>query len=522
MIRDALSEEPPVARPDGPRAVAPGPGPSLAAQLLRLQRTAGNAAVARALGRQRLARDGLNWPPGKDPKSGYWDLPNPSELGAKIADDLLSDPKYAGLAPGVLNGGWILFMVDSVEAIRAKGKLDVLALTAVNWPRVQFVIALVRDPAAFNSATVLASIPNHGIPADQVKEVESRQIDLAMTQFATDRKPLADAMRSATGDAARKTAMDAVKAFDDKRLPALEKLTTGRGADRWKHTDPTVGDAILAAIQLRGVYGALSDLDKPNADVAARARTGHGAGENWCGFFVTDAYRLGSFDDREKALLGSFDSTLRVWAFFTYLYGAVTGRFPKYVRTEDGSWEEVAKYHEKRGSKRQWIPTSGLAAGHLDIRPGDILTLAVPSTDKRDPADTPEQRATKEADMNKEKAYGDHIVMVLSYDPATGRLFTIGGNDGGYVVRTGAPPATESADAKATREARESASGKQLQLPTSGGGHVGVGFQDLTHQAAAGAAGSIVLHVHVAGIGRPSIVDFEQHDYADKLPAASK
>jgi hypothetical protein len=49
-----------------------------------------------------------------------------------------------------------------------------------------------------------------------------------------------------------------------------------------------------------------------------------------------------------------------------------------------------------------------------------------------------------------------------------------------------------------------------------------VGFQDLTHQAAAGAAGSIVLHTHVAGIGRPSIVDFEQHDYADKLPAAAK
>ncbi|MEA2147163.1 MAG: hypothetical protein QOG59_2750, partial [Solirubrobacteraceae bacterium] len=178
--------------------MALGPAPSVAAQLLTLQRTAGNAAVGRMLGRRRLARDGPDWPPGKDPKSGYWDSQSPTELGGKIADDLLSDTKYAGLAPGVLNGGWILFMVDSVEAIRAKGKLDVLALTALHWPRVALVIALVRDPASFNSATVLASMPNHGIPADQVKEVESRQIDLAMTQFATDRKPLAEAVRGAT------------------------------------------------------------------------------------------------------------------------------------------------------------------------------------------------------------------------------------------------------------------------------------------------------------------------------------
>jgi hypothetical protein len=95
-------------------------------------------------------------------------------LGGKVADDLLSDKQYAGLAPGLLNGSWILWMVDSVEAIRAKGKLDVLALTAASWPRVQLVIALVRDPASFNSTTVLASMPNNGIPADQVKEVESR------------------------------------------------------------------------------------------------------------------------------------------------------------------------------------------------------------------------------------------------------------------------------------------------------------------------------------------------------------
>lgn len=499
-----------------------GWAPSAAAELLTLQRTAGNAAVGRLLGRRTLARDGPDWPPGKDEKSPYWDSQKPYELGGKVADDLLSDKQYAGLAPGLLNGSWILWMVDSVEAIRAKGKLDVLALTAASWPRVQLVIALVRDPASFNSTTVLASMPNNGIPADQVKEVESRQVDLAMTQFATDRKPLADAVRGATGDAARKTAIDGLKAFDDKRLPALEKLTTGRGPDRWKHADATVSDAILAAVQLRGVYAGLSDLDKPNADVAARARTGHGAGENWCGFFVTDAYRLQSFDDRNKALMGSFDSTFRVWAFFTYQYGAIIGRFPKYVRSEDGSWEEVANYHEKRGSKRHWIPTSGIAAGNLDIRPGDILTLAVASQDKRAAADTPEERATKEAAMNKEKGYGDHIVMVLSYDPVTGRLFTIGGNDGGYVVRTGDPPAGESADAKATREAREAASGKQLQLPTGAGGHVGVGFQDFLHQPAAGAAGSIVLHTHVAGIGRPSIVDFEQHDYADKLPPATK
>jgi hypothetical protein len=45
----------------------------------------------------------------------------------------------------------------------------------------------------------------------------------------------------------------------------------------------------------------------------------------------------------------------------------------------------------------------------------------------------------------------------------------------------GDPRASEGADAKATREAREAVSGNKLQVPRGGGGHVGVGFQDLTH-----------------------------------------
>ena len=159
-------------------------------------------------------------------------------------------------------------------------------------------------------------------------------------------------------------------------------------------------------------------------------------------------------------------------------------------------------YHETlRNSPRNWIPTASIGADGLDIRPGDVLTLAVANND------------------NTEKAFGDHIVLVHSYDRATKRLFTIGGNDGGYVVRNGEPPARESEADRADRERREAATGEHLQKPTQGGGHAGVGTQDLGHQPTPGAPRTIVQHTHVAGIGRPSIVDFEDHVYPTNAAA---
>jgi hypothetical protein len=110
--------------------------------------------------------------------------------------------------------------------------------------------------------------------------------------------------------------------------------------------------------------------------------------------------------------------------------------------------------------------------------------------------------------------------MVLSYNPATRMLFTIAGNDGGYIVRAPGESAGDTGAAAEQRKAAEEASGQNLKKVP--GVAVAVGVQDLGNQPTPGAPRSKVLQTHVAGIGRPSLVDFEEHEYAWKDPTAKK
>jgi hypothetical protein len=110
--------------------------------------------------------------------------------------------------------------------------------------------------------------------------------------------------------------------------------------------------------------------------------------------------------------------------------------------------------------------------------------------------------------------------MVHSWDPSTSTLFTIGGNDSGYEVDTRpvhAAPRRESAADLARRTRLEAATGQPLRPGSGTTPRVGVGMQDLGHQPAPSV---VEAHperarprVRVFGIGRPSIVDFEEHAY---------
>jgi hypothetical protein len=120
----------------------------------------------------------------------------------------------------------------------------------------------------------------------------------------------------------------------------------------------------------------------------------------------------------------------------------------------------------------------------------------------------------------------DHIAMVDSYDPGTGALFTIGGNDSGYTVDTRpthTAPAGESAADRAKRERIEQETGQPLAPGASGG--VGFGMQDLANQpdpaAVARDPARARPRVRVFGIGRPSIVDLEDHFYDSTSPTAA-
>jgi len=131
----------------------------------------------------------------------------------------------------------------------------------------------------------------------------------------------------------------------------------------------------------------------------------------------------------------------------------------------------------------------------LDIRSGDVVLL--------DHSGSPE---------------ADHIQMVESYDPATRHLTYIDGNGGGYVVdnasdETKRAKSDNNAADTDSRHTTETATGRNLKR---GAGPVHVGQYDLGNQpdpAKVPATRGDHVNIRVFGIGRPSIVDFEDHRY---------
>jgi hypothetical protein len=136
-------------------------------------------------------------------------------------------------------------------------------------------------------------------------------------------------------------------------------------------------------------------------------------------------------------------------------------------------WRLVREYHAQRGSQRRLVrlpptPTDvrrsadGAQPG-LDIQPGDIVLID-----------------------NAKGTFADHIAQCRSYDPATGQLETIGGNEGG------------------------------------GEGQIGVSRspRDLNRNpAATRVAEREAKPSRVYAYGRFSLVDYEEHTYLRAMPA---
>jgi hypothetical protein len=295
--------------------------------------------------------------------------------------------------------------------------------------------------------------------------------------------------------------------LDARHLTVLRRITDGR-PDRWRHPDPRVQEAILSALQLEAV-GALED------DFADPARAGgvhHASGAyarmgdsfDWCGFTALYSYRFAGMPERLRA---SLFHVLNVEALFRYQN---TERTPTGILL-DGTVHDLHDYHRSRSSERKWTSAADIEAGHaLDLRPGDVVLVDHSGT-----------------------AGADHIQMVRSWDPATQLLFTIDGNGGGYEVedranrgaRAGAPePMIDARQAKV-----EAALGIRVRAGHTAGGHVGVGVHDLGNQLSDSAiraaadpeaertremrGGRHPLKARVYGVGRFSIADFENHTY---------
>ena len=315
-------------------------------------------------------------------------------------------------------------------------------------------------------------------------------------------------MQGAADETTRRTRTVALRAFDAPLLAEIRRFVTSP-ATRFQHPDATVQDGVLAAVQLEAIANAEGDLADPaEAHERSWRAAGMAASFDWCGFFAMENYLQSNLDEDLKR--GFFHVT-NVEHYFTYRYAfgpRKDTRVMKWIYAED-AWHDLQAYHTARGSLRTWLDAATLdAGGTLDIRAGDIVLID-----------------------HSGSGSADHIVMVHSYDMTTNTLFTIGGNDGGYEVDTRAThtaPRGETDPQREKREQLEGATGQPLR-PGGSGGHVGVGSFDLDDQPSLDEVtrdrGRGRRRVRIYGVGRPSIVDLEDHRYdstsARRPPAAA-
>jgi hypothetical protein len=187
----------------------------------------------------------------------------------------------------------------------------------------------------------------------------------------------------------------------------------------------------------------------------------------------------------DKDMRMAFAHTDNVYDFFHYTAKVNDARTPLSIWA-DGRWWLVSEYHEQRGSKRTWMEQGSIDLTR--IRPGDVALIR--------------HKGTKP-----DKSIANHIVMVESFDAASGKLVTIEGN-----VHWGIRPDAEGeAQRTATGELADAAATRDSSVA-----HV----RDM-NDAKTGTPGSAANTPYdergaktVFGIGRPSLVDFEDHEYA--------
>lgn len=211
----------------------------------------------------------------------------------------------------------------------------------------------------------------------------------------------------------------------------------------------------------------------------------NGTRDDWCGMFVAASMFRGSALDKNVRM--AFAHTDNVHDFFRYdTFPTNDGRTPLSIWAE-GQWWGVKEYHEQRGLTRKWV--QGAAVDGADIRPGDVALI-------------------RHAGVQPAGEIANHIVMVDSWDPDTGKLVTLEGN-----VVEGVRP-------DGAGDARRTAAGDLASTRTNAPSSTAVHVRDMNDQqtltpGGAGPGGAYRERGArtVFGIGRPSLVDFEHHDF---------
>lgn len=307
----------------------------------------------------------------------------------------------------------------------------------------------------------------------------------------------ASAVRAA---AATPQLREAAETCQDAALALLQALSVAAARETWRsgavqtNTVDEVKDAKRARTEMDDVFADAGWSDRQSIKkikVSVTQEDGTKKDvekevvDDWCGMFAAaNMFRGAALD---KDLRKAFAHTDNVNDFFQYTANVNASRAPLSVFAE-GRWWSVKDYHASRGSSRKWVVGPSAAA---DIRPGDIALIRHSGTRSGD-------------------GIANHIVMVESYDAATGKLVSIEGNvtEGVQPDSTGAGQRTEDGKLKSSTKSPTSTVVEvrdmhDAKTTTPGVGAGGV-YQERGQRT-------------VYAIGRPSLVDFEDHDYAEQL-----
>jgi Domain of unknown function (DUF4157) len=302
--------------------------------------------------------------------------------------------------------------------------------------------------------------PHRAVLADAVR----RRL---MARVVAVRAPFQPQLASTHDAAARRALQDQMRAA---ARPFLDELRDpAQPAARFSHGDPAVQREVLAALTLDGEGHAEDELadQAANGDAGPRARArsvGHLPEGAWCGAFTYAQQRGAGLSEAARSSMHATGPHEGIDAFLDYEHR-------RQVIWTGTTWQLVRAYHAERNSPRTLVrlprtPTpvtagSVYAPGGLDLQPGDIVLID-----------------------NFRGTYADHITECRSYDPATGQLETIAGNEGaspGHVAASATPR-----DLNANPEARTV-----------------VGYHKPSR---------------VYAYGRFSIVDYEVHTYLPSMP----
>jgi len=483
-----------IRRLDGRREDSPAPRPRPASEhaVVALQRTIGNAAVARMLARAPAAL-----PAGATHLAEYRQWAVGLRELAELAKPAVS---VSDIADANL---WLAQVVAMLETARGIGdRLDLHeesflvhggALESEYGAAEAELPELVRPVMERARATgaAIGALATSGVNAFSIAAANAAAEPALMPlEQVTEWRRYATRLHALATTFTTLGVQDAAAACQDAALAMLQARSVASARATWR-----AGNAIETTVAgAKNPKRARSAVDDIFADAGWSGRQTVETVTNdkgveveqindWCGMFVAAGMFRGAGLDKD--LRKAFAHTDNVYDFFNYT-ARNDDRTPLSIWA-DGRWWLVSEYHQQKGSPRTWMQEGSIDLAR--IRPGDVALIR--------------HKGTKPV-----KAVANHIVMVESFDLATGRLVTVEGN-----VHEGIRP---DAGGAAVRDA-DGGLANAAAVRDSSVAHIR-DMHDTTTKTPASTGGVGPYHERgaktVFGVGRPSLVDFEDHEYA--------